>query len=118
MTLTSISTPVQISLYTYAFSAIGTLNVYLDGGTTASYTSTVSDTLSAKPGFFFSFGYTPTTATDSIRFEYIMTSVNGTSGAASGNVGFLATSIAPIPEVSSMALLGAAAGFGLLRRRR
>jgi hypothetical protein len=119
MTLTSISAPVQISLYTYAFSATGTLNVYLDGSSTASYTSSVSDALSAKPGFLFSFGYTPTTATDSIRFEYIMSSVAANaSGTSSGNVGFLATSIAPIPEASSMALLGAAASFGLLRRRR
>lgn len=115
LSLTSFTTPVRIQLYTYVFQATGALSVYLDGGSTAIYTNSFSSTNGGKPGYVYTFDFTPDSPFSTLRFEQLKTVSNDT---LSSNVGFLGISVIAIPEVSSMALAGAGLILGLSRRRR
>ena len=115
LTLTTISEPVRIQLYTYFFESTATLNVYLDGSSTPAYTNSFTDiTDGGKNGRRYGFDYVPDSSATTVRFELIKTG----SDDPSSNVGFTGISITPIPEPASFALFGAAALTGLLRRRR
>ncbi len=114
MTLDSFTQTSRIQLWTYNFIAGSTLNVYLNGSSTVAYTQTVAGLTSGKQGYLYTFDFEPTAPTDSIRFVYIQNS----GPDINSNVGFQAISITPIPEASSVALLGLGCATGLLRRRR
>jgi len=115
MSLTGFTTPTTIQLWVYAYEATAQLTALVNDTASSFTTATVSDVAATKPTTLFTFTFTPDSASDVVKFQYIMT---GVDDAASGNAGFVAVALTPIPEPSSVALLGAASTFALLRRRR
>ena len=112
LSLTSIATPVRINLYTYIYESTARLNVYVGDAVDPAYTNTFTDDNNGKAGYIYTFDYDPGGTPASLRFEYVKT----VSFHDNSNVGF--TGISIVPEPSSVALLGAGAVAGLLRRKR
>ncbi len=112
MTAGAFAVPSLIQLYVYNFNATGVFTAYVNN--VATYTQTIADVSGAKAGYLFNLTFTPDTLADQIRFEYVMTAQSNNAA----NVGFQAIAISPIPETSSVALLGAAGILGLARRKR
>lgn len=115
MSLTGFTAPTTIQLWVYAYEATAQLTALVND-TASSFTATnVSDTAATKPTTLFTFTFTPDSASDVVKFRYIMSSVDD---ASVGNAGFVAVALTPIPEPSSVALLGAFSTLAVLRRRR
>jgi len=96
----------QIRLWTYLFTADGTLKAYaydssVGGAGELLYTQAISVGDSTfKQGYQFILDYVPTGTNDAIRLEYVMDADRGTAA----NIGFAAISITPVPEPGAVSL--------------
>lgn len=116
LSLTGFDTQSLIQIWTFGFHATGSFEVFLNGSSVPVFSQSVVSTSvsNGKEAYLFSLDFTPDSPTDVVDIHYFMTDQ------ADGNahVGFQTVAISPIPEPSSLALLGLGCATGFLRRRR